>query len=128
MNRVGANIPPGVPLVNDNVVARIFSPARIRSRLQPILAVHGLIHVLITGAHHLRKPAYPISPMIKPGQCWLEILCPARQRFELGARSHSTDVAKTNDAQFLPPRRARHTPDSSSVLIKDTFGIRNMRL
>ena len=30
-NRVGANIPPGAPLTNESVVARIFSPASAAS-------------------------------------------------------------------------------------------------
>ncbi len=50
---VGANMPPGVPLEKESVVARILSNASDQQKLPGELAMHGLVDDVIPGPHHL---------------------------------------------------------------------------
>ena len=51
-----------------------------------VLAVHGLVHGIVTGAHDLRKAEEGDESDEKSGECGLKVLRPARQGFEARAQ------------------------------------------
>ena len=55
MKSVGANMPPGVPLEKERVVAMILKTASSEQHFQGELRVHGLVDGSVAGAHDLRQ-------------------------------------------------------------------------
>ena len=85
MKSVGANRPPGVPLTERKARGQDLQRAQHGQNLPGVLLVHGLVDVVVAGAHHLRKlDADQADQQARGGG--LEILRPAGYCRSLGRR------------------------------------------